>query len=186
MSQIRALQYQAPLSVLGYPQELGVPPACALQTCRDCTSALFLRLHRAQVEMYADPMARGGVLEPEGIVEIKFRAPDLVKAMHRLDPVIARIKAEDGPDAEAALRAREAVLLPVYRQARHPQAQGCGCRIRAAFHWGLREPMSTQNLPSAPSIHDMHQFATGVCEVISRRERWARPSTRQIFFDSSC
>ncbi len=66
--------------------------------------------------MYADPVARGGVLEPEGIVEIKFRAPDLIKAMHRLDPVIARIKTEEAPDMEAALRARESVLLPVYRQ----------------------------------------------------------------------
>lgn len=28
---------------------------------------------------------RGGVLEPAGIVEIKFRRKDLVKAMHRLD-----------------------------------------------------------------------------------------------------
>jgi hypothetical protein len=35
------------------------------------------------VEMYADPGARGGVLEPEGVVEIKFRTPDLVKLMHR-------------------------------------------------------------------------------------------------------
>lgn len=66
--------------------------------------------------MYADPAARGGVLEPEGIVEIKFRAPDLIKAMHRLDPVIARIKTEDEPDMDAQLRAREAALLPVYRQ----------------------------------------------------------------------
>lgn len=66
--------------------------------------------------MYADPAARGGVLEPEGIVEIKFRAPDLIKAMHRLDPVIARIKAEVGPDTDAAICAREAALLPVYRQ----------------------------------------------------------------------
>jgi acetyl-CoA carboxylase/biotin carboxylase 1 len=74
--------------------------------------------------MYADPIARGGVLEPEGIVEIKFRAPDLVKAMHRLDPVIARIKEEDGPDADAAIRAREAVLLPVYRQVGLPGQEG--------------------------------------------------------------
>lgn len=29
---------------------------------------------------------RGGVLEPAGTVEIKFRRKDLVKAMHRLDP----------------------------------------------------------------------------------------------------
>lgn len=36
-----------------------------------------------QVEMYADPGARGGVLEPEGVCEIKFRDPDLVKMMHR-------------------------------------------------------------------------------------------------------
>ena len=68
--------------------------------------------------MYADPAGRGGVLEPEGIVEIKFRAPDLVAAMHRLDPHIAAIKAEGGPDLDADLRAREAALLPVYRQVR--------------------------------------------------------------------
>ena len=66
--------------------------------------------------MYADPGARGGVLEPEGIVEIKFRTPDLIKAMHRLDHLILRLKAENGPGMEAAIRSREAALLPVYRQ----------------------------------------------------------------------
>lgn len=30
---------------------------------------------------------RGGVLEPEGTVEIKFRKKDLVKTMRRVDPV---------------------------------------------------------------------------------------------------
>ncbi|XP_031330897.1 acetyl-CoA carboxylase isoform X2 [Photinus pyralis] len=40
------------------------------------------------MEMYADPESRGGVLEPEGIVEIKFREKDLVKVMHRVDPVV--------------------------------------------------------------------------------------------------
>ena len=48
----------------------------------------------AQVEMYADPGGRGGVLEPEGIVEIKFRSADQVAAMHRLDPVILRLRAQ--------------------------------------------------------------------------------------------
>lgn len=38
------------------------------------------------MEMYADPEARGGVLEAEGIVEIKFRKKDLIKTMHRVDP----------------------------------------------------------------------------------------------------
>lgn len=41
------------------------------------------QINAAQVEMYADPTARGGVLEPEGVVEIKFRSPDLLKMMHR-------------------------------------------------------------------------------------------------------
>lgn len=68
--------------------------------------------------MYADPVARGGVLEPEGIVEIKFRVPDLLKAMHRLDPVILALKEEAGPDSEQGIKDREASLLPVYRQVR--------------------------------------------------------------------
>ena len=41
------------------------------------------QINPTHVEMYADPKARGGVLEPEGVVEIKFRQPDLIKAMHR-------------------------------------------------------------------------------------------------------
>lgn len=32
-------------------------------------------------------VCRGGVLEPEGTVEIKFRRKDLVKTMRRVDPV---------------------------------------------------------------------------------------------------
>ena len=35
------------------------------------------------IEMYADPTARGGVLEPEGVVEIKFRAPECIRLMHK-------------------------------------------------------------------------------------------------------
>ena len=79
-----------------------------------------------QVEMYADPAGRGGVLEAEGMVEIKFRTPELIAAMHRLDPVIASTRAEGGPSAAATIRAREAALLPVYRQARATAWSGPG------------------------------------------------------------
>lgn len=51
------------------------------------------QINGGQIEMYADPSARGGVLEPEGIVEIKFRTPDLLALMHRIDPVIQQLKA---------------------------------------------------------------------------------------------
>lgn len=44
------------------------------------------------MEMYADSESRGNVLEPEGTVEIKYRARDLVKTMHRLDSVCKEIK----------------------------------------------------------------------------------------------
>lgn len=31
------------------------------------------QINPTKVELYADPSARGGVLEPEGVVEIKYR-----------------------------------------------------------------------------------------------------------------
>lgn len=37
------------------------------------------------------PVCRGGVLEPEGTVEIKFRRKDLLKTMRRLDPEYSRL-----------------------------------------------------------------------------------------------
>ena len=66
--------------------------------------------------MYADGNARGGVLEPEGIVEIKFRAADLVALMHRLDPIILELKAGSQPGTETAVKKREVELMPIYRQ----------------------------------------------------------------------
>lgn len=60
-----------------------------LPVCTDCASVVCACL---QVEMYADPSASGGVLEPQGIVEIKFRTPDLIAMMHRLDPSILHLK----------------------------------------------------------------------------------------------
>jgi acetyl-CoA carboxylase/biotin carboxylase 1 len=43
------------------------------------------------------PLLQGAVLEPQGVVEIKFRTPELVAAMHRLDPVILKLKARHLP-----------------------------------------------------------------------------------------
>ena len=73
------------------------------------------------------PNFRGGVLEPEGTVEIKFRQRDLVKTMHRLDPKCLRLKeqlsaagTEGSPGErtrlETELKKREAELMPMYHQ----------------------------------------------------------------------
>ncbi|NXD12598.1 ACACB carboxylase, partial [Nothocercus nigrocapillus] len=77
------------------------------------------------VELYADKESRGGILEPGGTVEIKFRKKDLVKTMRRIDAVYARLVERLGrpelPEAEREelerqLKAREELLLPIYYQ----------------------------------------------------------------------
>jgi len=77
------------------------------------------------MEMYADVDSRGGVLEPEGTVEIKYRKPTLINTMQRLDPAYKALKdAFMQPDLNAAqkqkikdqMEAREKELLPIYHQ----------------------------------------------------------------------
>uniref|UniRef100_A0AAY5F4Q3 acetyl-CoA carboxylase n=1 Tax=Electrophorus electricus TaxID=8005 RepID=A0AAY5F4Q3_ELEEL len=80
------------------------------------------------MEMYADKESRGGVLEPEGTVEIKFRKKDLVKTMRRVDPVymgLAERLGESGEtplspterkELETKLKEREEFLIPIYHQ----------------------------------------------------------------------
>jgi acetyl-CoA carboxylase/biotin carboxylase 1 len=79
-------------------------------------------INQDKMEMYADPDSRGGILEPSGISEIKFRAPDQLKMMHRLDEQLKMLDSElestEFEDAkkeiEAQIKAREDALKPVY------------------------------------------------------------------------
>ncbi|KAJ3603855.1 hypothetical protein NHX12_028596 [Muraenolepis orangiensis] len=50
------------------------------------------------MELYADRESRGGVLEPEGTVEIKFRKKDLLKTIRRLDPLSSSLALQIGED----------------------------------------------------------------------------------------
>ncbi|KAF7283158.1 hypothetical protein GWI33_001223 [Rhynchophorus ferrugineus] len=98
------------------------------------------------MEMYADPTSRGGVLEPEGIVEVKYKKKDLIKTMHRLDPELRELdvlikKMQEGQpvrersssitpvqpaperekpkelkELEQKVKEREALLIPMYHQ----------------------------------------------------------------------
>lgn len=71
------------------------------------------------MEMYADVQSRAGVLEPEGMVGIKYRRDKLLATMERLDPVYRDLKARlDAGEPEAArqLHEREQALMPVYAQ----------------------------------------------------------------------
>ena len=135
------------------------------------------------VEMYADSTARGGVLEPDGLIEIKFRDRELLATIHRLDEEVLRLDAEirmassqglDTSTLKADLKRREKYLLPSYRQAAlrfaelhdTPQrmlAKGVIRKIvrweesRSFFYWRLRARLEHG------SLVDMVQ-SLGICK----------------------
>jgi len=74
-----------------------------------------------KMEMYADLEARGGILEPPGIVEVKYRPHQQVEAMHRIDEKLQQMDAklqsasgEEKTSLEKEIKAREKQLLPLY------------------------------------------------------------------------
>lgn len=60
-----------------------LPPNCELRG--GAWVVVDPTINASMMEMYADPESRGGVLEPEGLVSIKFRRPAKEATMYRLD-----------------------------------------------------------------------------------------------------
>lgn len=66
------------------------------------------------------------MLEPEGIVEVKFKYKDVQKTIYRLDPVIVKLKSdlstnadispEEKTQIETQIAERETVLKPMFHQ----------------------------------------------------------------------
>jgi acetyl-CoA carboxylase/biotin carboxylase 1 len=84
-------------------------------------------INAEMMEMYAETNSRGGILEPPGICDVKFRKPDLLKLMARNDPILQELAAKmqglqasagsDDVDAtQAQIEARQELLLPLYLQ----------------------------------------------------------------------
>ncbi|KAL9108588.1 MAG: hypothetical protein Q9227_006674 [Pyrenula ochraceoflavens] len=125
-----------------------------------------------QMEMYADVESRGGVLEPEGIVGIKYRRDKQLETMARLDPVYGdlhrqsqdkSLSKEAANDLKVKMTAREETLRPVYLQialqfadlhdrAGRMQAKGTirhpleWKNARRFFYWRLRRKLSEEIL----------------------------------------
>ncbi|KAG1786029.1 acetyl-CoA carboxylase [Suillus plorans] len=124
-----------------------------------------------KMEMYADVEARAGVLEPEGIVEIKMRRDKILTLMERLDSTYAELKqaskdtsktAEERAQATQALANRETFLQPTYKQlallyadlhdrAGRMEAKGCAKPAvwkdaRRYFYWALRARIARSSL----------------------------------------
>jgi len=76
------------------------------------------------MEMYADKESRGGILEPPGICEVKYREGDQTKTMHRLDDQLMelceRLKADpDNMEIQEQIKSREDKLKPIYLNIAH-------------------------------------------------------------------
>ncbi|VDO07351.1 unnamed protein product [Rodentolepis nana] len=85
------------------------------------------------MEFFCTPRTcRGGVLEPEGTVEIKYRTPDLLATINRLDDQCAQLVGEIAAAKSATpqsfiavkelqdkLKKRQQDLLPIYQQVAH-------------------------------------------------------------------
>jgi acetyl-CoA carboxylase / biotin carboxylase 1 len=86
------------------------------------------KINPDRIECYAERTAKGNVLEPQGLIEIKFRSEELQDCMGRLDPELINLKAKlqdvnhgNGslPDIEGirkSIEARTKQLLPLYTQ----------------------------------------------------------------------
>jgi len=116
--------------------------------------------------MYADVEARAGVLEPEGIVEIKMRRDKILSLMNRLDPKYASLKKEfeatKGDKERKALEEREKFLQPTYKQIAllyadlhdrtgRMEAKGCAKpatwkEARRFFYWATRARVARSRL----------------------------------------
>lgn len=78
-----------------------------------------------QMEMYADVDSRAGVLEPEGMVGIKYRREKLLNTMSRLDAKCRSLREQlsdknlnetKHQEISIELASREKLLLPIYNQ----------------------------------------------------------------------
>ncbi|KAK6938183.1 Acetyl-CoA carboxylase, central domain [Dillenia turbinata] len=114
------------------------------------------RINSDHIEMYAESTAKGNVLEPEGMIEIKFRTKDLLQCMNRLDQQLVSLKAKlqearsNGicgtvEAVQQQIKAREKQLLPVYTQIATKFAELHDTSLRMAAKGVIKEVVDWKN-----------------------------------------
>lgn len=115
------------------------------------------RINSDHIEMYADRTAKGNVLEPEGMIEIKFRTKELLECMGRLDQQLINLKAKlqearisTGAHGmveslQQQIQTREKQLLPVYTQIATKFAELHDTSLRMAAKQVIREVVDWAN-----------------------------------------
>ena len=155
-------------------------------------------INPTMMEMYADVEARGGVLEPEGIIGIKYRKDKQLDTMARLDETYASLRkqledkslSKDKIDEiKEQMSTREKQLLPVYAQvavqfadlhdrAGRMQAKGTirdsleWKDARRTFYWRLRRRLNEEyvlkRMASSPLAKSQKERGTDNVELRSR------------------
>ena len=114
------------------------------------------RINSDHIEMYAERTAKGNVLEPEGMIEIKFRTKELLDCMGRLDQQLINLKAklQEAKDnrvygsiesLQQQIKAREKQLLPVYTQIATKFAELHDTSLRMAAKGVIKEVVDWGN-----------------------------------------
>ncbi|MPC07509.1 Acetyl-CoA carboxylase [Portunus trituberculatus] len=126
---------------------------------------------------YSQPILVGGVLEPEGTVEIKFKMKDIVKAMSRLDPTIHQLnRALTEPDLpegqQAAIRKRikerQELLLPIMQEKGVIQGVVPWSQSRRILYWRLRRLLAEDSVKK--EIRKVqHDSSDGQIDAMLRR-----------------
>ncbi|PHT66140.1 Acetyl-CoA carboxylase 1 [Capsicum annuum] len=108
------------------------------------------KINSDHIEMYAETTARGNVLEPEGMIEIRFRKKEVLECMDRIDQQLINLKSKLQEAKSAGvyanvealkdqIKTRETQLLPVYTQIATKFAELHDTSIRMAAKGVIRE-----------------------------------------------
>lgn len=146
------------------------------------------------MEMYADVDSRGGVLEPDGIIGIKYRKDRQLATMARLDQTYGDLQKklaagnlgqEEQAEIKKQMTQREELLLPVYGQIAHQfadlhdragrmEAKGVirqalqWPKSRRYFYWRLRRKLNEEYIlkrMQAASSKELHNRSTDLATL---------------------
>ena len=150
------------------------------------------------MEMYADEEARGGVLEPEGMVNIKFRRDKQLETMARLDSVYGDLRrrladksltGDQQSSIKVKMTEREQLLLPVYTQislqfadlhdrAGRMEAKGI-IRVplqwknaRRFFYWRLRRRLNEETIVKKIAATSLRGAAPSRARSLETLQSW--------------
>ncbi|XP_020604828.1 acetyl-CoA carboxylase-like isoform X1 [Orbicella faveolata] len=163
------------------------------------------------MEMYADQESRGGILEPAGTVEIKFRRKDLVKAMHRLDTkcqvitqalASAELPVKERKTLERQQKEREEQLLPIYQQVSvefadlhdtpgRMQEKGVIAEVlkwkesRQFFYWRLRRILMTRDAKKKIRHANPDISSRQLCSMLERLFLEAHGNTKSYLWNDN-